>query len=149
VAKQNQNEEHFLVERHEEPKRNRTTKTNKAPSSTPTLLPTPSIPDSLPCLSTSSVLPIGGDHGQVRALPYPSFKRNFNLVLYFRTPPSNRALPPLSPLSGARISPPSSSLVTLLVPVHLSNPITLATLIMLLNALLTTRRVRTTATFLS
>jgi hypothetical protein len=97
----------------------------------------------LSCLSTSPVLPIGGDHGQVRALPYPSFRWYFNLVLYFRTPPSNQTLPPpLSPLSGARRPPLSPPLVTLLVPVHLPNPITLTTPIMPLNALLTTRRIR-------
>jgi hypothetical protein len=107
----------------------------------PTLSPaSPSPPF---CLSVA-------DHGQVRALPYTSFRWYFNpYFIYSRTPLSNQALPPpLNPLSRARIPPPPPPLAILLVPVHLSTPITLTTPITLLNALLTTRRVRTTGTCL-
>jgi hypothetical protein len=84
-------------------------------------------------------------HGQVRTLPYPSFGRYFNPHFVFQNSPSNQALPPpLRPLSGTRMLPLSPPLAILLVPVHLSKPITHATPIMLLNALLTTRRVRIT-----
>jgi hypothetical protein len=121
VAKQNQNEEHALVEHPEDPKKKRTTKTNVVPSSPPHplsyLLPrSPTLsPASQPlpfCLSVAY-------HGQVRTLPYPSFRRYFNLDLYFRTPLSNQALPPCGPLSEARMPPLSPPLAILLVPVHL------------------------------
>jgi hypothetical protein len=158
VAKQNQNKEHFLVERPEEPKKKRITKTNKAPSSTPTFLPTPSISDSLSYLSTSPAstpLPIClsvADHGQVRTLPYPSFRRYFNLVLYLELPHRTKLCltrSVLSVLSAERECLHCLLSSQLFWSRYLSNPITLTTPITFLNALLTTRRVITTGTCLT